>query len=150
MVGSVGGQAPIEQRAGDISMQINIRTVVAVGLYFRHGQVETSLAVTDARADVTDGRARLFLSFDRGGNAAALGRVVAELIDPQGAVVATQTEAIAVHSDMLWRIDMPLPEGVPAPGPGYTIRYAVEARRDDLVDGLLRIDPIRGAVPLAN
>ena len=30
MVASVGGQAPVEQRQGDITMQINIRTVIAI------------------------------------------------------------------------------------------------------------------------
>lgn len=147
MVASVGGQAPIEQRTGDIAMQINIRTVIAVGVYFRNGQVETSLAVTDASAEVADGRAQLLLSFDRGGNAAVLGRVVAEVLDPQGVVIASQTESIGVHEDMLWRIDIRLPEGLPLPGPGYTVRYAVESRRDDLDAFLLRIDPIRGTVP---
>ena len=147
MVASVGGQAPIEQRAGDIAMQINIRTVIAIGVYYRNGQVETSLAVTEARTALAEGRAQLFLSLDRGGNAAMLGRVVAQLVDPQGTTVATHTEAIAVHDDMLWRIDIPLPEDLPLPGSGYTVQYVVEARRDDMDEQLLRIDPIRGTVP---
>lgn len=148
MVASVGGQAPVEQRQGDITMQINIRTVIAIGVYYRTGQVETTLAVDSARAELAENRAQLFLSLDRGGNAAMLGRVVAEVLDPQGAVVTTHTEAIAVHQDMLWRIDVPLPADMPAPGPGYSVRYLIEARRDDMDLDLVPIDPIRGTVPL--
>ncbi|HEX6589662.1 MAG TPA: hypothetical protein VF039_11600 [Longimicrobiales bacterium] len=148
MVASVGGQAPVEQRQGDITMQINIRTVIAIGVYYRSGQVETSLAVENARASLEEGRAQLFLSLDRGGNAATIGRVVAELVDPQGTVVAEHTESIAVHQDMLWRVDIPLPADMPAPGPGYTVRYLIEARRDDLDTQLLRVEPIRGVVPI--
>ena len=149
MVASTGGQAPVEQRQGDITMQINIRTVIAIGVYYRSGQVETSLAVDEARASLEEGRAQLFLSLDRGGNAAMIGRVVAELVDPQGAVVAEYTEPISVHQDMLWRVDVPLPADMPAPGPGYSVRYLIEARRDDVDGQLLRIDPIRGVVPIS-
>lgn len=148
MVASVGGQAPVEQRQGNITMQINIRTVIAVGVYYRTGQVETTLAVDSARAALAANHAQLLLALDRGGNAAMLGRVVAEVLDAQGAVVAAHTEAIAVHQDMLWRVDVPLPAEMPTPGSGYVMRYVIEARRDDINEHLFPIEPIRGTVPL--
>ena len=148
MVASVGGQPPIQQQTGNVTMEITVRTVIAVGLYSRHGQTETSLAVDSARASRSVGMASLYLHMNRGGNAAFLGRVVAEVVDADGAVVAEHIEQVAVHEDMLWRVDVPLPEGV-VPGPGHTIRYTVESIREGAGEGLLLIDPVRGTVPIA-
>ena len=148
MVASVGGQPPIQQQQGNVTMEITVRTVIAVGLYYRQGQTETSLAVDSARATLGEGLASLYLHMDRGGNAAFLGRVVAEVVDASGTVVAEHIEQLAVHDDMLWRIDVPLPEGV-APVAGYSIRYTIEAVREGAGEGLLPIDPVRGSVPFS-
>lgn len=145
MVASVGGQPPIQQQQGNVTMAITVRTVIAVGLYYRHGQVETSLAVADARAARGDGLVSLYLDMVRGGNAAFLGRVVIDVLDSRGEVVTTHTEQLAVHDDMLWRVDVPLPEGM-QPGFAYTVRYSVESERDGAGAGLLMIDPVRGTV----
>ena len=147
MVASVGGQPPIQQQQGNVTMEITVRTVIAVGLYYRQGQTETSLAVDSARAARGEGIAQLYLHMNRGGNAAFLGRVVSEVVDASGAVVAEHVEQLAVHEDMLWRIDIPLPEGI-TPGPGHSIRYRVEAIREGAGEGLLPIDPVRGTVAI--
>jgi P pilus assembly chaperone PapD len=145
MVASIGGQPPIQQQQGNVTMSITVRTVIAVGLYYRHGQVETSLAVTEARAERGDGLVSLYLDMVRGGNAAFLGRAVVDVLDSRGELVTSHTEQLAVHDDMLWRIDVPLPEGM-QPGFGYTIRYTVEAVRDGAGEGLLPVDPVTGTV----
>jgi hypothetical protein len=147
MVASVGGQPPVQQQQGNVTMEITVRTVIAVGLYYRHGQAETSLAVDSARATHADGLASLYLHMDRGGNAAFLGRVVAEVVDASGDVVAEHIEQIAVHDDMLWRVDVPLPEGS-EPGSAYRVRYTIESVREGAGEGLLIIDPVRGTVAL--
>lgn len=147
MVASVGGQAPVQQQQGAVTMEINIRTVIAVGLYYRHGQTETSIGVDSARAAAADGIAGLYLHLNRGGNAAFIGRVVAEVVDGEGNVVVEHVEPVAVHGDMLWRVDIPLPAGA-GTGAGYTVRYLIEAVRDGDLNGLLPAEPVRGAVPL--
>ena len=148
MVASVGGQPPIQQQQGHVSMEITVRTVIAVGLYYRQGQTETSIAVDSARAArAADGIASLYLNLNRGGNAAFLGRVVAQVVDASGSVVAEHVEQLAVHEDMLWRIDVPLPDGV-TPGAGYSVRYTIEAVREGAGEGLLQVDPVRGTVPI--
>ena len=147
MVASVGGQPPIQQQTGNVTMEITVRTVIAVGLYYRQGQTETSLAVSEARAERAQGLVSLYLSLDRGGNAAFLGRVVTEVVNAGGDVVATHVEQLAVHEDMLWRVDIPLPDGVVI-GPGHSVRYTVEAVREGAGDGLLQIDPVRGTVAI--
>lgn len=149
MVASVGGQPPIQQQQGNVTMEITVRTVIAVGLYYRQGQTETSLAVDSARAtSATEGIASLYLHMNRGGNAAFLGHVVAEVVDASGNVVAEHVEQLAVHEDMLWRIDIPLPEGVAA-GAGASVRYTIEAVREGAGEGLLPIDPVRGSVAIS-
>lgn len=145
MVASVGGQPPIQQQQGNVSMAITVRTVIAVGLYYRHGQVETTLDVADARAARGEGLVSLYLDMVRGGNAAFLGRVVIDVLDSRGELVTTHTEQLAVHEDILWRIDVPLPEGM-QPGFAYTVRYRIEAQRDGAGEGLLPIDPVSGTV----
>lgn len=147
MVASVGGQPPIQQQQGNVTMEITVRTVIAVGLYYRQGQTETSIRVDSARATTGAGLGSVYLHLNRGGNAAFLGRIVTELVDAAGEVVAEHIEQVAVHEDMLWRIDMPLPEGV-APASGWTMRYTIEAVREGAGEGLLPIDPVRGSVPL--
>jgi hypothetical protein len=147
MVASVGGQPPVQQQQGNVTMEITVRTVIAVGLYYRHGQTETTIAVDSARASRGNGLASLYLHLDRGGNAAFLGRVVTELLDASGDVVAEHIEQIAVHDDILWRVDVPLPEGV-TPGAGFTIRYTIESVREGAGEGLLLVDPVRGSVAL--
>lgn len=148
MVASVGGQPPIQQQTGNVTMEITVRTVIAVGLYYRHGQTETSLRVPSARASRGEAFVGLYLDLDRGGNAAFLGRVVAEVVDAAGAVVATHIEQLAVHEDMLWRVDVPLPADVAADSP-LTVRYRVEAVREGAAEGLLPIEPVSGTVPVA-
>ena len=147
MVGSVGGQPPIQQQTGNVTMEITVRTVIAVGLYYRHGQTETSIGVDSARATAAEDRASLYLHLDRGGNAAFLGRIVAELVNAQGDVVAEHIEQVAVHEDMLWRIDIPLPAGAVV-GTGHSIRYTIESVREGAGEGLLIVDPVRGTTPV--
>ena len=147
MVASVGGQPPIQQQTGNVTMEITVRTVIAVGLYYRHGQAETSIAVDSSRATGAEGIASLYLHMNRGGNAAFLGRVVAELVDASGDVVAEHIEQIAVHEDMLWRVDIPLADGL-VPGAGYSVRYTIESVREGAGEGLLLVDPVRGTVPI--
>ena len=147
MVASVGGQPPIQQQTGNVTMEITVRTVIAVGLYYRHGQVETSIAIDSARATAGDGLVSLYLNLNRGGNAAFLGRVVAEVLDANGDVISEHIEQLAVHEDMLWRIDIPLEQGV-QPAAGSTIRYTVESVREGAGEGLLLIDPVRGTAAI--
>lgn len=145
MVASVGGQPPIQQQQGNVSMEITVRTVIAVGLYYRHGQVETNLRIAGASASPDAGVVSLLLDLERGGNAAFLGRIVSEVVDEAGEVVASHVEQIAVHDDIRWRVDVPLPEGIEFT-PGFRIRYTVEAVREGANEGLLLIDPIGGEV----
>jgi len=51
LVRSRGGQPPIEERRGDVTVQIDVETVVVVALNYRNGKVETGVRVTGATAE---------------------------------------------------------------------------------------------------
>lgn len=146
LVSSIGGQAPVEQSLGDVRVNLQIKTVIAVAVNYRHGQVETSLREHDSRATLAGDTARLFLDLERDGNAAYLGRITADLLDTRGAVITSVTEDVAVYRRVLWRVDLPLPAELGARTPA-AIRYLVETERPDEADeDILDAEPVRGTV----
>lgn len=149
MVASTGGQPPIEQRTGDVRLQLEVKTVFAVALNYRHGSVSTGLAVQEARVERAPTSVDLLLDMERQGNAAFLGRVLAELLDPDGRVVATVEQDVAVYRRILWRFSLAPPEGA-VPGPGWSVRWRVDAERHGDEGGAILPGPGRsGTVPLS-
>ncbi|HUH12164.1 MAG TPA: hypothetical protein VMK65_03605 [Longimicrobiales bacterium] len=148
MVASTGGQPPIEQRTGDVRLQLEVRTVFAVALNYRHGSVATGLEVEDARVEATDSTLDLLLDMERQGNAAFLGHVVVELLDDRGRVVAEVEQDVAVYRRILWRFPLALPEGRP-PAAGWRVRWRVDAERDgEEAPHILRASARSGTFPL--
>lgn len=148
LVSSIGGQAPVEQTLGDVRVNLQIKTVIAVAVNYRHGLVETGLTEHSARASMQGDTAQLFLDLEREGNAAYLGRVRAELLDSRGAVIASVTEDVAVYRRVLWRVDVPLPPELADHEPA-AIRYVVETERPDEADeDILDAEPVRGTVAI--
>ncbi|MEQ9401212.1 MAG: hypothetical protein RJQ04_18750 [Longimicrobiales bacterium] len=127
-----GGQPPIEERQGDVSVQIEVETVVVVAVNYRHGSVDTGLRVADARASQVGDTVRAFIDFERTGNAAYLGRVQGELLDASGRVLATAEEVLAVYRTIRRRLDLPVPAGAEGP---LRVRYTMDTDRDDLPPG---------------
>ena len=145
LVKSRGGQAPIEQTQGDVTLQINLETVVAVAVSYRHGSVSTGLDVT--RAEVSREGADVVTTLDlrRTGNAAFLGRLRAELLDSSGRVVGTAEDLLAVYHDLRRRIAIPAPAGATGP---FRVRLTVDTVRDDLPpEGPLPVSTITRVVP---
>ena len=147
MVTSRGGQPPIEERQGEISMQINLTTVIAVALNYRHGDVSTGLTLGSADATEMAETVELVTQLDRTGNAAFIGRLVAEIVGPDGEVLAEHREDAVVYVPTLWRFSIPKPEeGLPA---GSQVRYRFEAERAGTPRGsILPIEPLTGSTPI--
>lgn len=146
LVNSIGGQAPVEQSLGDVRVNLQIKTVIAVAVNYRHGRVATSVREHAARAELAGETAQLFLDLEREGNAAYLGRVRAELLDTRGAVITRVTEDVAIYRRILWRVDMPLPAELGDRTPA-AIRYVVETERPDEADeDILDAEPLQGTV----
>lgn len=147
MVTSRGGQPPIEEQQGEIQMQISLTTVVAVAVNYRHGDVATGLVVEGAEAVETAETVDLVTRVDRTGNAAYLGRVVAEIVGPDGGVIGEHAEDMVAYEPTLWRFSIPKPTaGLPA---GSVVRYRFETERAGTLDeDILPAEPVTGSVAI--
>ncbi len=147
MVTSRGGQPPIEESRGDVQMQLSLTTVIAVALNYRHGEVATGLAVRSVDAVQTEETIEFIADVERIGNAAFLGRVVAEVVDADGNVVAEHVEDMVAYVPTLWRFSIPRPAGTL--GAGAVVRYRFEAERAGVPAGaILPAEPVRGTAPI--
>jgi hypothetical protein len=147
MVSSKGAQAPVEQRFGQTNVKLNIKSVVALATNYRHGPVETSVEVQNATARPAGDEVRLLLDLTRGGNAAWIGRVEAELLNASGKVVGSTVQDVAVYRPLRWGVSIPLQE--PLDNGPYAIRYALSAERpDEDPRNILEAPVVRGRVPI--
>lgn len=132
LVRSRGGQPPIEERRGDVTVQVEVETVVIVAVNYRNGRVSTGLRVTGADAAWAGDTVRAIIDFERTGNAAFLGRVRAELLDAEGSTVASSEEVLAVYKSIRRRLDLAPPAGARPP---LRVRFTMDTERDDLPPG---------------
>ncbi len=141
-----GGQAPIEQRRGDVGVQVSVETVVVAAVNYRHGAVRTGLEVrgAGARKDGAHGVATIDLA--RTGNAAFLGRLLVEVVDARGRVVASGEDVLAVYREMRRRMELEVPADVVGP---LQVRYTMDTQREDLPEGgPLPFEPLQHVVPV--
>jgi hypothetical protein len=148
IITSRGGQRPVEQTFEDISVRMNLETVVITAVNYRKGPVQTGVQVRGASVKTVPGGARLLLDLQREGNAAFLGRVVARVLDEKGAVLSETTDYVAVYEDLRVGMDLALPPGgIPQ---GARIEYRIDTTRPDLTPGAaLRAEGRTGSVPLS-
>lgn len=146
MVRSRGGQPPIEQTQGAVTLQLNVETVVVAAASFRKGDVTTGVAVEAPRTVRTLEGVWLQVDLARQGNAAYLGRVRAELLAPDGSVAAEATDELAVYHRLRRRFLLPF---AGTAGAGYRVRYTFETVRPDLPPGgVVRAENVSGVVPV--
>lgn len=147
LISSRGGQPPIEQTQGDVRLQLNVQTTLVMAANYRKGSVATSVNLAAASARRTADGVQLQADFTRGGNAAYLGRMRAELLDAGGSVVATLYDDIAVYRTMRRRLTFPVPAGANGP---FSVRIHVDTEREDLPPGgALPAAPIDQRVPVS-
>jgi P pilus assembly chaperone PapD len=132
LVRSRGGQPPIEQTEGDVSIQISVETIMAVAFSYRHGSVDTGVELVGASLSRSPEGLVADAQLRRQGNAAYLGRLRAELLDAAGNVVDSREDPIAVYHDALRRVVFQLPENRRGP---FQVRLRLDTTRDDLPRG---------------
>lgn len=132
LVRARGGQPPIEEQRGDVTVQVEVETVVIVAVNYRNGGVNTGLEVTGASATMAGDTVRATIDFRRSGNAAYLGRVLAEVLDARGQAVASTEEVLAVYKTIRRRLDVVPPAGAAGP---FRVRFTMDTERDDLPPG---------------
>lgn len=141
LIRSRGGQAPIEQRQGNVQMQIDVETVVVAALSYRNGVVSTGVTVTGASAERSDTTVVATVDVQRTGNAAFIGRLRAEVLDASGDVVGEGEEVLAVYYDIRRRMSIPVPASARGP---LRVRFLMDTDRDDLPPGApLPVQPVR-------
>jgi hypothetical protein len=147
MVTSRGGRPPIEERQGEIQMEITLTTVVAVAVNYRHGEVSTGLVLEEAAAVETGETIDLVARVDRTGNAAFIGRLVAEVVAPGGEVLGEHAEDMVAYEPTLWRFSIPKPAG--GVEPGSVVRYRFVAERPGTPgDAILPAEMVTGSVAI--
>ena len=141
-----GGRVPIETSTDTslvhVGLSIEVRTLLPV--LYRKGKVATGVAISGLRAErVADSvvvRGRL----ERQGNAAMIGTLRGELVDPAGRVRASFSQPISTYLALEPRFVTPadsLPSG------DYTLRMEVSAERRDLPpEALLPFRAVRDSV----
>lgn len=145
---SRGGQPPIEQRQGDIALSVSLQTIIVAAVTYRNGPMQTGLqlGVGSARA-VADGT-ELLLDLTRQGNAAFIGRLVAEIVAPDGKVVAKDEADIAVYRQLRARVIVPMPNR-PADMTGYKVRFSIDTERPDLPpEGPIKASRLTGEIAI--
>lgn len=146
LIRSRGGQPPIEESQGAVTVQLNVETVFVAALSYRRGDMSTGVAVSDARATAVDGGVELQLDLKRQGSAAYLGAVRVELLAPDGSVVASTVDEVAVYRELRRRFRIPFTGKA---GPGHRVRYTLETERPDLPPGgPIRAPSVAATVPL--
>jgi hypothetical protein len=145
LIHSTGGEAPIEDRSGDVGVQIDVETVVVVAVNFRHGDVHTGLDLTDASVTTVGDSVVTTVDVRRTGNAAFLGRILVDLLDARGQVIGSSDQVLAVYHDIRRRVAVAVPQGS-APA---RVRVTMDTHRDDLPPGgPLPADPVAREIAL--
>lgn len=141
-----GGRVPLESSTDtslvNVGLSIEVRTLLPV--LYRKGRVETGVAISGLRAQrVADSvvvRGRL----QRQGNAAMIGTLRSELVDPAGRVRASFSQPISTYLALEPRLVAPA-DSVPAGD--YVLRMEVSPERRDLPpEALLPFRAVRDSV----
>jgi len=139
IVRSRGGQPPIEGEQQGVRFSIEVAIENVIALSYRHGRVWTSVDLAGVQTRMRGDTLRVLVDLTRGGNAAFIGRVLAEVLDPRGRILARQEVPVSVYrSPFRTRVDFPL--GIDARG-AARLRIRVDNNRTDI--------PPEGPLPVA-
>jgi hypothetical protein len=141
-----GAKLPVTQRTDSgavrVGLDLEIRTIIP--LLYRKGKVTTGAAISDVRAERAGDSLAVRAHLTRQGNAAALGTVRAQLVDPAGRVRAEAKGPMSAYLTIDPRLAVPV-DSVP---PGrYTLRFEMSSGRPDLpADAILPFRTARDSV----
>lgn len=132
--------------AAGFSSRISYRIQQNIGVFYRHGQVNTGLRVDALEAAGQGDTLRIRTSMSRTGNSPYMGSLRYRLLTPSGAEVAVYERPFSVYFDRKWPIDMVL-DGVPAGS--YVLELTTDTRRADIpAKDIVSADPIRQTLPV--
>lgn len=145
LVRSRGGQAPIEERQGDVNLQIDVETIVVTAVSYRNGAVNTGIEVDDASVWIDGDEVHALVDLRRQGNAAYLGRMLVEVLGVDGEVLGSQEESLAVYRELRSGTSVISERAASA----RAVRFTFDTQRSDLpFGGALPAAPITFEVPV--
>ncbi|HEX2189967.1 MAG TPA: hypothetical protein VHG51_13765 [Longimicrobiaceae bacterium] len=128
---STGGQPPIEQTLdGNVRTSVSVAMEIVAPVNYRNGDVATGVRVAEKSARTTPEGVELVLDLERQGNAAFVGRVQAQLLAPDGRVVAEAADGLAVYRGLRKVVRIPLAE--PRRLAGHRVVFTLDTERPDL------------------
>jgi P pilus assembly chaperone PapD len=143
VVTAKGGTVPVSGVSDSsgirVGLTLEVRTILPV--FYRKGQLETGVAVSNLRAAVVGDSLEIRARMERQGRGAFIGTLRGSLVDSAGKTVTTFATPLAVYLTIEPRFTAPLPR--PAPG-RYTLHLELASEREDLApEILLQTPPIQ-------
>lgn len=94
-----------EAQPGGISAQINLQFNQITTVFYKHGELDCGLEITDVNPIVDDQSVKIVAGFDKTGNSPFLGTMAVEVYDVLGDVVKNERIYISIYDDGWYRIN---------------------------------------------
>ncbi len=120
-----------EQNADGISAQINFQFEQITGLFYKVGDVNTSLEISDTRILVDDQKINLIADVKKGGNSPYLGSMYAQIKDAAGNTVKDGRVFVSIYFDGTRKLDIDRMDLQPGK---YSAEVSFQTDRADIQD----------------
>ncbi len=112
-----------------ISAQINMQFNQITSIFYKNGELNTGLELTEVRTGVSGNNTNVFVHYTKSGNAPYLGSMHAQLIDDQGEIALERKMFVSIYSDGLRRIDL---DTSALPSGNYELLVSMSSGRSDI------------------
>ncbi|ERM82289.1 hypothetical protein P872_18540 [Rhodonellum psychrophilum GCM71 = DSM 17998] len=136
----------IEESATEgVSTQVNFRFDQVIAAFYKNGQTTTGLEIGNVETIQSEGKLNVIPEFTTTGNSPFLGSVSASLKNAAQQTVAQQQQTVALYFSGKRKVEIALPENLPAGD--YTVELQYETKRADIPSSdLVQATPITKTV----
>lgn len=134
------GEAP----QGEIAAQINFKFSQVTSIFYKHGELNTSIVLTGIRHKIEEDQLGIFAEFTKTGNSPYLGTMVAQVFDADGKIVKEGKVFVSIYYDGLRRLNVEVDD---LPSGEYEAAVTFHSGRADIPDTDITVAPtvsIRG------
>lgn len=119
-----------ETNTEGVSTQVNFKFDQVIAAFYKNGQTTTGLEIGNVEIIQEEGKLNVIPTYTATGNAPFLGSVSASLINEAKQTVATQQQTVALYFSGKRKVEIILPENLPAGE--YTVELQYETKRADI------------------
>ncbi|MCF7808000.1 MAG: hypothetical protein K9M49_04485 [Candidatus Marinimicrobia bacterium] len=123
---SIGDTQP-----GGITAQINLQFNQITSVYYKHGELDCGIEITDVRPVVSDESVRIIAGYEKLGNSPFLGTMAVKVYDVLGDIVKNERIYISIFNDGWHRIDF---DATDLPMGSYDYEISFFSGRADVPD----------------